>query len=121
MNCLTEALGMGLPGNGTVPAVFSERLRLAKKAGMQIMEVLKQGQYSPYKVEEQVISFYCVTNGFFDDVPTEKVRQFERELIDALSSKTIILKQILEKKQIDDEIKNSLNDFIQDFKEEYVW
>ncbi len=42
MNCLTEALGMGLPGNGTVPAVFSERLRLAKKAGMQIIEVLKQ-------------------------------------------------------------------------------
>ena len=42
MNCLIEALGMGLPGNGTVPAVFSERLRLAKKAGMQIMEVLKQ-------------------------------------------------------------------------------
>ena len=89
--------------------------------GSKIMEVLKQGQYSPYKVEEQVISFYCVTNGFFDDIPTEKVRQFERELIDALSSKTIILKQILEKKQIDDEIKNSLNDFIQDFKEEYVW
>ena len=85
--------------------------------GSKIMEVLKQGQYSPYKVEEQVISFYCVTNGFFDDVPTEKVRQFERELIDALSSKTIILKQILEKKQIDDEIKNSLNDFIQDFKD----
>lgn len=41
MNCLTEALGMALPGNGTVPAVFSERLRLAKKAGMQIMEILK--------------------------------------------------------------------------------
>ena len=43
MNCLTEALGMGLPGNGTVPAVFSERARLAKKAGMQVMEVLKVG------------------------------------------------------------------------------
>ena len=43
MNCLTEALGMGLPGNGTVPAVFSERLRLAKKAGMQIMKVLEAG------------------------------------------------------------------------------
>ena len=42
MNCLTEALGMGLPGNGTVPAVFSERIRLAKKAGMQIVEVLKK-------------------------------------------------------------------------------
>lgn len=41
MNCLTEALGMALPGNGTVPAVYSERLRLAKRAGMQIMEVLE--------------------------------------------------------------------------------
>ena len=42
MNCLTEVLGMGLRGNGTIPAVYSERIRLAKKAGMQIMEVLKQ-------------------------------------------------------------------------------
>jgi len=41
MNCLTEALGMGLSGNGTIPAVFSERLRLAKTAGMQILNVLK--------------------------------------------------------------------------------
>jgi dihydroxy-acid dehydratase len=40
MNCLTEALGLGLPGNGTVPAPFSERLRLAKQAGMQVMELL---------------------------------------------------------------------------------
>ncbi|MEN6326654.1 MAG: dihydroxy-acid dehydratase [Syntrophomonas sp.] len=39
MNCLTEALGMGLPGNGTIPAVYSERLRLAKQAGMKIMEL----------------------------------------------------------------------------------
>lgn len=43
MNCLTEAIGMGLPGNGTVPAVFSERLRLAKQAGMKIMELLERG------------------------------------------------------------------------------
>ncbi|MCL2015896.1 MAG: dihydroxy-acid dehydratase [Defluviitaleaceae bacterium] len=41
MNCLTEALGMGLPGNGTVPAVMSERLRLAKSAGSHIMQLLK--------------------------------------------------------------------------------
>ncbi|MBF0413666.1 MAG: dihydroxy-acid dehydratase [Desulfamplus sp.] len=41
MNCLTEAIGMGLPGNGTIPAPFSERIRLAKKAGMAIMELLK--------------------------------------------------------------------------------
>lgn len=42
MNCLTEVLGMGLRGNGTIPAVYSERIRLAKMAGMQIMELLKK-------------------------------------------------------------------------------
>ena len=41
MNCLTEAIGMGLKGNGTIPAVYSERIRLAKKAGMQIMELVR--------------------------------------------------------------------------------
>ncbi|HOO38173.1 MAG TPA: dihydroxy-acid dehydratase [Deltaproteobacteria bacterium] len=43
MNCLTEALGLGLPGNGTVPAAYSERIRLAKHAGMKVMELLEKG------------------------------------------------------------------------------
>ena len=42
MNCLTEALGMGLPGNGTIPAVYSERLKLAKRAGYAVMEMYKK-------------------------------------------------------------------------------
>ena len=42
MNCLTEVLGMGLRGNGTIPAVYSDRLRLAKEAGMQVMELLEK-------------------------------------------------------------------------------
>ena len=42
MNCLTEAIGMGLPGNGTIPAVYSERIKLAKHAGMKIMELLEK-------------------------------------------------------------------------------
>jgi len=42
MNCLTEALGMGLKGNGTIPAVYSERIKLAKHAGMKIMELLEK-------------------------------------------------------------------------------
>ncbi len=42
MNCLTEAIGMGLKGNGTIPAVYSERIRLAKQAGMKIMELLEK-------------------------------------------------------------------------------
>ena len=43
MNCLCEALGIALPGNGTIPAVYSERIRLAKHAGMKVMELLEQG------------------------------------------------------------------------------
>jgi dihydroxy-acid dehydratase len=42
MNCLTEALGMALPGNGTIPAVYSERLILAKESGLQVMELLRR-------------------------------------------------------------------------------
>lgn len=42
MNCLTEAIGMGLPGNGTIPAVFAERIRLAKLAGIQVMEMYEK-------------------------------------------------------------------------------
>ena len=42
MNCLTEVLGMGLPGNGTIPAVQSARIRLAKQAGMKVMELLEK-------------------------------------------------------------------------------
>ena len=45
MNCLVEAIGMGLPGNGTIPAVYSERIRLAKKAGMRVMELLEAGRH----------------------------------------------------------------------------
>ena len=42
MNCLTEALGMGLKGNGTIPAVYSARIQLAKHAGMQVMELVRK-------------------------------------------------------------------------------
>ncbi len=49
MNCLTEAIGLGLPGNGTIPAVYSARNRLAKEAGMKIMELLASG-ITPSKI-----------------------------------------------------------------------
>jgi dihydroxy-acid dehydratase len=49
MNCLTEAIGMGLPGNGTIPAVMSARVRLAKQAGIKIMDLLRK-QISPSKI-----------------------------------------------------------------------
>ena len=49
MNCLTEAIGLGLPGNGTIPGVMSERLRLAKEAGIAVMEMLEKG-ITPSKI-----------------------------------------------------------------------
>jgi len=49
MNCLTEAIGMGLPGNGTIPAVMAARIRLAKEAGMQIMSLLEKN-ITPRKI-----------------------------------------------------------------------
>jgi dihydroxy-acid dehydratase len=49
MNCLTEAVGMGLPGNGTIPAVMSARIRLAKEAGMKILELLEK-DITPSKI-----------------------------------------------------------------------
>ena len=44
MNCLTEVLGMGLRGNGTIPAVYSQRIQLAKEAGMQVMELFRRNR-----------------------------------------------------------------------------
>ena len=52
MNCLTEAIGMGLPGNGTIPAVMAARTRLAKKAGMKIMMLLRK-RMTPRKIMNQ--------------------------------------------------------------------
>ena len=89
--------------------------------GSKIMEVLKQPQYTPFKVQEQVISFYCVTNGYFDDIPNEKLRTFEKNLIEAIKNDSNILNEILEKKSLDDDLKNGLDEFIINYKKEYVW
>ena len=89
--------------------------------GSKIMEVLKQSQYNPYKVEEQVVSFYCVTNGYFDDVPTEKVRAFEHDLIESLRTENEILSEIKREEKVTDKIKEKLNEYITGYKQDYVW
>ena len=61
MNCLTEALGMGLKGNGTIPAVFSERIRLAKHAGMKVMELLEKN-IRPRDIMTENMALGCSTN-----------------------------------------------------------
>lgn len=85
------------------------------------MEVLKQKQYNPYKVEEEVVSFYCVTNGYFDDVPTEKVSNFEHDLIDSLRTNSEILNKIREEEKLNDEVKKELDEYIVGYKQDYVW
>lgn len=55
MNCLVEAIGIGLPGNGTVPAVYSERLRMAKHAGMHVMRLLEEGVTARAIINERSI------------------------------------------------------------------
>ncbi len=88
--------------------------------GARIMEVLKQAQYTPYAVEEQVISFYSVTNGFFDDIPVEKVRNFEKLLIESMRNNSDILGKILDKKQLTDDLRQEIDEFIKQYKKEYI-
>ena len=88
--------------------------------GARIMEVLKQAQYTPYAVEEQVVSFYSVTNGFFDDIPVEKVRNFEKLLIESMRNNSDILGKILDKKQLTDDLRQEIDEFIKQYKKEYI-
>lgn len=89
--------------------------------GSKIMEVLKQSQYNPYRVEEQVVSFFCVTNGYFDDIPTEKVKAFEHDLIGSLRTENEILSEIKKEEKVTDEINEKLIAYVINYKQDYVW
>lgn len=87
--------------------------------GAKIMEVLKQPQYDPYPVEEQVVSFFAVTGGYLDAVEKENVTTFEKELLKSMRNNTDILVRIKEKKALDDGLKKELADFIKNFKDNF--
>ncbi len=101
-------------------AQFGSDLDKSTKArldrGARIMEVLKQGQYSPYPVEEQVISFFAVTKGHFDSVALADVARFEKELLDNFRKNTTILGEILEKKALDKDLEDRITETISEFK-----
>ena len=83
--------------------------------GEKVQEILKQGQYEPYPVEEQIVVIYCGVNGFLDDIPTDKVKAFEVEFLKFMrSSHPDILKSIRETKVLGDEEK--LRKAIEEFK-----
>jgi F-type H+-transporting ATPase subunit alpha len=89
--------------------------------GARMVEILKQGQYSPLPVEKQVAIIYAGTNGVLDDLPLDQIKAFEQELYRFLeNAHPAILTTIKEKKTLDDEMKGKLNSAIQEFKSRFV-
>src|SRR5580765_3063351 len=89
--------------------------------GSRMVEILKQGQYSPVPVEKQVAIIYAGTNGVLDDLPLDQIKAFEQELYRFLeNAHPAILTTIKEKKTIDDELKPKLNAALQEFKTRFV-
>ena len=88
--------------------------------GQRIMEILKQAQYKPLKVEEEVMILFAVTNRYLDDIPADRVKAFENDFLEYMentSSETA--KKILEKKELTDEIKEELKLKIEEFKKTF--
>jgi len=89
--------------------------------GARMVEILKQGQYSPIPVEKQIAIIYAGTNGMLDDLPLDQIRAFEQELYRFLeNAHPAILITIKEKKTIDDDLKGKLNSALQEFKARFV-
>lgn len=95
------------------------RRRLEK--GKRLMEVLKQDQYQPMAVENQVIMFYSASAGFVDDIAVEKIRSFEKGLIKFVDTHhRNLIDEINDKKSLTDEIKAMINTAVTEFKKEFA-
>jgi len=89
--------------------------------GSRMVEILKQGQYSPIPVEKQIAIIFAGTNGMLDDLPLGQIRSFELELYKFLENgHPAILTTIREKKTIDDDLKGKLNSALTEFKTRFV-
>jgi F-type H+/Na+-transporting ATPase subunit alpha len=89
--------------------------------GARMVEILKQGQYSPIPVEKQVLLIYAGTNGVLDDLPVEQCRAFEAELYRFVeNAHPSILSTIREKKTLDDDLKNQMNAALKECKARFV-
>ncbi|MFP7832915.1 F0F1 ATP synthase subunit alpha [Marisediminicola sp. LYQ134] len=95
----------------------TSRRQLAR--GARLTELLRQPQYSPYPVEEQVVSIWAGTNGKLDEVPVPDVLRFERELIDYLGRNTDVLSTLRETNVLSDETVAALGDGVDKFKLEF--
>jgi F-type H+-transporting ATPase subunit alpha len=84
------------------------------------MELLKQGQYSPYPVEDQVASIWAGTKGKLDDVPIEDVRRFETELLDHLRRNSDVLTTIASTGKLDEATESALSSAIDEFRNGFL-
>ena len=85
--------------------------------GQRMTEILKQGQYQPMPVEEQVAILWAASNGFVADVPVDEVRAFEAEYLDYMrTAQADVLRQIAERKAIDDDLAAELRTATENFK-----
>ena len=105
-------------------AKFGSDLDAATKAvidkGVRNVEILKQGQYSPLRVEEQAAIIYCGTNGLLMDVPVNKVKEFETEFISFMHQKHQDVLDALAAGKLTDEIKNTLETVAADLSKKYA-
>jgi F-type H+-transporting ATPase subunit alpha len=100
---------------GTADLDASTRAQIER--GRVMVEVLKQPQYSPLKVSEQIAILWAGANGYIDDVPVENVREFEAQFLDTLrTSHTDLLNELQDKKDLTDEIVEGLTRAVKDFK-----
>jgi F-type H+-transporting ATPase subunit alpha len=91
------------------------QMQLAR--GVRLVEVLKQAQYSPQPVEQQVITIWAATNGFLDEVEAASVPRYEKELHEFLAErKGALLDELRQKKAIDDDMKGKLSAALDEFK-----
>ncbi|MFV0320649.1 MAG: F0F1 ATP synthase subunit alpha, partial [Microbacterium sp.] len=101
-------------------AMFASDLDAASRRqlerGARLTELLRQPQYSPYPVEDQVVAIWAGTNGKLDDVPVEDVLRFERELLDHLARHTTILTTLRETNALDDDTLANLETAVDEFK-----
>lgn len=105
-------------------AQFGSDLDAATQAqlnrGEKLVELLKQGQYSPVPVEEQILSIFAGVNGLLDDIPTKSITKFDTELINYVrTNKPEILTEIREKKALSDELTKMMKDTILEFKKQF--
>jgi F-type H+-transporting ATPase subunit alpha len=87
--------------------------------GQRLTEILKQPQYAPMDVEKQVAVIWAASNGYVDDIPVDRVRHFEAELLKFLENQGAALAAIREKRTIDDNLKGQLKAALDEFKERY--